>query len=188
MTNNEDTNSNFFHILRGAFIIAIVIVSICWVCSGCNLFRSVDKSSDSKMEEKKGDSGLVRKNEVDTKRDAEYEKTTYIPIIPKGDSLVINNYMPSQPQPRPYIIIQEKGRSSEQIKENNSDSMWNNRMDKLLSVLTEKKTETKGSVLSVWQILGIAFLGIVLIGLLVALVYFKNQITNIHTLLNRKPL
>lgn len=154
-------------------------------CSSCEFMRKAQSSTNEKSDVAKSDSGHVKTNEVDSRRASEYEKTTYIPIIPSRDTTVINNYLPVQPQTQPYIIIQERGKSSEQIKETNTDSAWRNDFKELVTLLATKKTETEGGILTTGQLIAIVGIGVVLIGLMLMLLHFKNQILNIKNLINK---
>lgn len=177
----KDTDNDFFKIMKGALIACAVILFICFACSSCSFKNKSNKSMDAKEETAKVDTGSVKKKEVETKKDSEYERNVFIPVYPPRDT-TINNFYPSQSKPD-YIIIQEKGRASEVVKETNQDSTWNNRMNQLLTALTTKKTETEASVLGIGFWLGISGFVLVLIILLFALLHFKNQIVSIKNLL-----
>lgn len=161
MTENEN---NFMETAKGigGAIIIFVVLGLLICCSGCRFFKELEQTKNDTTEKAVSDSGSVRKHEVESKKDSEFEKTTFIPVFPPKDTSIINNYFPDQ-KPS-YIVIQEKGKSSEESKEVIVDTTWKKDLRELEQRLMTKETTTDikaGPSLLEWIL--IAGLGLLLI-------------------------
>ena len=163
------------------FILSLPFLLI--MCSGCEFFRKMSKSET----EVRGDSVNVKKatevsSSVDTSKSkiASTKETVYYPqpiIVPGKDGETKIVFVPQ--------TVKETGTEEKQnynFENYRKDFLDSMRMAKLEAELN-KKSETEGSILGIGLWIGIAIVGVVLIGLLIALVHFKNQIVNIKSLL-----
>lgn len=147
--------------------------------SSCELTRKISKSKNDTAEVSKSDSGNVRKNETTTKTDAEWwrEIATFQPgkdsFYIEKTTKPVNNYYT-----QPIQIIREGGTVQVQTTQINYDSLWNNKLDSLVSKLTTVEKDTNWQVFSFWQLLGIAALG--------GVVLFILQKTPLRLSVNKK--
>ena len=183
----EDSNRKFwrqdFALAIAGILILAFIIFISVITSGCEFFRKIDKQTTTA----KNDSTKVNKvtevaSSVDTSKSksASTKETVYYPqpIIVQGkdgESKIV--FVPQ--------TVKETG--TEEKQNFNFDNYRRDLLDSIaIAQLREelnKKSETKGSLLGIGFWIGVAILGVVLIGLLFALVHFKNQIVSIKSLI-----
>jgi len=185
----EDSNKTFwrkdFALAVAAVLIFAAIVFISVVTSGCEFFRKLDKQTTTA----KSDSNNVKRevvvaSSVDTSKSksASTKETVYYPqpiIVPGKDGETKIVFVPQ--------TVKETG--TEEKQNFNFDNYRRDLLDSIaIAQLREelnKKSETKGSLLGIGFWIGIAILGVVLIGLLFALVHFKSQLINIKSLITK---
>ena len=188
MAKNND--KDFWSMWRIPLLIAVLAVLVCILCSSCEFFRKLDKSKT----EVRGDSTNVKKeaeglNKVDTSKSktetASTKETVYYPqpIIIKGDDG--KSYPVFVPQ-----IVKETGSSKEEKQNFNYDQWFKEKTDSItiaqLRLELDKKSETKGSVLGMGFWIGVSILGVVLLGIVIVLAKFANQIKNVTSFINNK--
>jgi uncharacterized membrane protein len=180
MTDKEYRN-DFIKALGGVAMIFLFLTA--FICSGCEFMRKLDKSATTD----RNDSTNVKKqtevsSSVDTSKTktASTKETVYYPqpiIVPGKDGETKIVFVPQ--------TVKETG--TEEKQNFNYENYMKNVLDSMtiaqLKSELNKKSETEGSVLGMGFWIGIAIVGVVLIGLLLALVHFKNQIVNIKNLL-----
>lgn len=181
MINNGKDSEGAISVFLGAVGFFIMMVFICFVCSSCKLFREVNKSSKDSTSINNTKEGSIKFDSSGSKSDITSTKETIYypqPIYIQGKDGEVR--VISIPQ-----VVKESGTEKTEQAHIVTDTSWRDAIREMTVAIANKQTETEGSLLSFWQIIGIAFIGIVFIGMLIALVYFKNQIVSIKTLLNK---
>jgi hypothetical protein len=185
----KDALKEFWLDVGVGILVFIAILTLLIFLSGCSLQTLFDKqkkeqASDSTSVKKETES-FSKVDSTKSKSEATNTKeTVYYPqpiIVPGRDGETKVVFVPQ--------TVTESGTVKEEKQNFNFEDWYKRKEDsaKIAQLQTEldKKSKTEGSVLSVGQLIGIAFIGITFIGLLIALVYFKNQITNIKTLITK---
>jgi hypothetical protein len=184
MTRGSD--KDFFTIVKGALIVAATLLFICFICSGCEFFRKLDKSATTN----KNDSTNVKKetetsSSIDTSKSksASTKETVYYPqpiIVPGKDGETKIVFVPQ--------TVRETG--TEEKQNFNYESYIKAKLDSMtiaqLQSQLDKKSETKGSVLGIGFWIGIAIVGVVLLAIILVLAKFANQLTSVRALLTKK--
>lgn len=178
-------NKDFFIFIRYYTITVLSIIAL----SSCKLFREVSKSdkqvsSDSThvtsnlIDKSSIDTSKTKRNETSTKETVYYPQPIYIQGK-DGETKTI--FVPQS--------IKETGSKSEEINNAIFENYKQHIQDSLrISELERqqiKQTETKGSVLSLGELIGLALIGLVIIGMAVMVIYLKNHMTSIRQLLQK---
>ena len=174
---------NFFKDLLTCFIIALLVVCLCLVFSSCSLFNKSQKTKETV----KTDSTSVKKttevsSKVDTSKTSSTntKETVYYPqpIIVQGKNGESKVY---------YVPQSVKETGTEQKQNFNYEDYRKDLIDSMrianLELQLSKQSETKTSILGFGFWLGVALVGIVLIGLMVMMLKMKSQFTSIISLL-----
>lgn len=147
------------------FFLILLLAGLC----SCEFLRKVQKQEYSAADLKKEIDSLKKVDSTVTKKNSEYEKTTFVFPANQGDTTIINNYFPGYPaMPRPTVIIQEKGKEQEQTKVFNYEAWFKWKIDSMGATKKQSATTTKGSLLGFWEIFAISVAGIAAL-----LIWFK---------------
>lgn len=137
--------------------------------SGCEFFRKAQRQSSSNTAVSKQIDTASKVDSSVTKKQSEYEKTTYVFPVNARDTNITNNYFPDYPaMPRPTVIIQEKGKAEEQTNTFNYEAWFKWKIDSLAATQKQSTVTTKASLLGFWELFAI---GAVVI--LALIVWFK---------------
>ena len=170
----------------GALVIACVIVFLFVTLTGCKLLSKVEKQKS----EVKTDSTNVKKvtetsSKVDTSKTvtASSKETIYYPqpiIVPgkNGETKVV------------FVPQSTKETGTEERQNFNYEDYRKDLIDSMrianLELQLTKQSEIKTSVLGFGFWLGVALVGLVLIGLMIMVLRMKSQFTSINNLLTKK--
>ena len=156
------------------YIAAILIVL---TLSSCEFFRKLDKgktdTTSVKTKETEVKSGDTTK--VTTKATNEWERWTFAP----RDTNVININLPKQSYPAPIIYERGSGSQTQQVDMGVFENWKQRFQDSLKFVEQFKKSETKGSILSVGQLIIIGLIIFLILCILVLIFFFQNKISTI---------
>ena len=175
----------FFKDLLKCFIVALGIVLLCLIFSSCTLFNKSQKTKETKS----SDSANVKKvtetsSKIDTSKTTTVntKETVYYPqpiIVPGKDGSTQVVFVPQS----------TKETGSEQKQNFNYEDYRKDLIDSMrianLEMQLSKQSETKTSILGFGFWLGVALVGIVLIGLMVMVLKMKSQFTSINNLLTK---
>lgn len=178
----EDSDKKYKGIWKEVIGVLFILLAIAvWFsCSSCNIFQALKKDK----QEVKNDSVNVKKEtETSSKVDTSKTKTETIhtketiyqpqPIYIQGkdgETKVI--FVPASTKETGESKEEKQNFNYDNYRKEIADSLWKSNIEKMLS----KESETKGSVLGIGFWLGVAGVGIVLIGILFMLTKFQNQI------------
>lgn len=159
----------------------ILIIPFVFLIQSCKVVRSLKQSSKDSVSIHQDKTGSSHTDSSGTKTDKTYTKETiyYQPI----KDTTTNHFQITTPAPIVRII--ETGHEQTQAVQIIKDTSWKDAFNSLAILIANKEKDSSTSVLSFWQLIGIAFLGIVFIGMVLVIIHFKNQITSIKQIISK---
>ena len=157
------------------FLIALfVLCTLVILLPSCNIIKAKKTLTSDSARVNTLDSGSLKKNTVNEKTTADWERQTYIfrpgfPASPLGTGVrfithdtTINHYLYSGTTPSPGIdynrlaaIINERGNYKNEKQGATTDSSWKKAVDSLRVIVKQATKNKTEKALTTWQIIGI---------------------------------
>lgn len=160
----KGSSKEYWSIVRGSFVVAAILVFICFICSSCEVFKKSQRVTTDTTQVRKIDSGAIHKNELTTKTDTEWWREV-LNFIPRDSTYIEKTNQPIY-YTQPVQIIREGGSIQYVQQQVDYDSIWNNKMDSLLAKFQTTKTESKAQAFNFWQIIALAALGLIILNII----------------------
>jgi hypothetical protein len=159
-------------------IAAIFGLLVMWAAtSSCEFFRKLDKSEVKNENKEQEKESSFHKDSTGSKLDKSYTKETFIPVFQPRDTNVFNFNLPTNKATSPqYVYIKETGQENSQQSQVVVDTGWRDMMRTMISLQSDKKTETESSVLGTRVIIGLCVFAFILLVLVGVILYVVNKI------------